>query len=94
MKQPRDGVTSADPRLNPGHRERGPARFTFTYQDIADLTGMTVAAVRNAASATKRVPAELNPRDLASVVRFIVARQERALRRALRREVRIQRRSR
>lgn len=90
MNRPRDGATSADPRVNPRHRERGPARFTFTYQDIADLTGMTVAAVRNAASATKRGAAELNPRDLASVVRFVVARQERAARR----EARAQRRSR
>lgn len=43
-----------------------PHKFTYTYQDIADLTHHTLSSIRAYASRKK-----FNPRSLESVVRFI-----------------------
>lgn len=56
------------------HRERGPAKYTFTYLDIANAANVSAKTVRNAVARTGG-EAELDPRDLESVVRFIVRRR-------------------
>jgi len=35
-----------DPRSNYKHRERGPRRFSYTYQDLADAVGLKLSTVR------------------------------------------------
>jgi hypothetical protein len=63
-----------DPRQNPGHRERGPKRFSFTYEDIAQAAGIAVGSVKNAAAGRH---ATLDPNRLESVVEFINRRRGR-----------------
>lgn len=52
-------------RDHPNHKERGPAKFYFTYEDIAAATGLSVATVRK-----KKSHGELDPKDFLSVLRF------------------------
>jgi hypothetical protein len=49
---------------------RGKRRFSYTYQDLARLLGMTEEAVRQAAHRGK-----FDPADLRSVVAFYVKRK-------------------
>lgn len=53
------------------HRERGRAKYSFTYEDIARVSNVSVKTVRN--SAVHR--AELDPHDLESVIRFVLRRR-------------------
>jgi hypothetical protein len=67
-----------DPRVVFGgrHRERGPAKFVYTYADIARAAGVAPKTARNAAVRGKRgVDPELDPRSLESVVAFIARRR-------------------
>lgn len=59
------------------HRERGEARFSFTYSDIARAAGVSKKTVQNAASR-----GEVDPDDLESVIAFVVNRRGRKARRA------------
>jgi hypothetical protein len=65
-----------DPRVvfAGSHRERGRAKYTFTYEDIATAAGVSLKTVRNAA-AKHEGHAELDPRDLESVIRFVLRRR-------------------
>jgi hypothetical protein len=65
-----------DPRVvfAGSHRERGRAKYTFTYEDIATAAGVSLKTVRNAASKHEG-HAELDPRDLESVIRFVLKRR-------------------
>lgn len=56
-------------RSHPNHKERGPAKWYYTYEDIADLTGLKLASVYNA-----RSRGEFDPDDFDSVIRFIAPR--------------------
>ena len=55
-----------DPRRRPGHRERGMARYSYTYQDLADACGCSVNAVSVAKSRGK-----FDPHDIVSVARWL-----------------------
>jgi hypothetical protein len=55
-----------DPRNKRGHKERGPARYSFTYQDLAEAVGLKARSVRNA-----KVRGEFDWTDLVSVARYI-----------------------
>ncbi len=58
-----------DPRVRfPGHRERGPRRGTFTYEDLARATGLTVGTVVAYAAGKRR---RFSLDDFASVAVFI-----------------------
>lgn len=48
-----------------GHKERGPKRFCYTYQDLAVLFDMKPEAVRQAASRGR-----FDPSSLQSIVSF------------------------
>lgn len=48
------------------NRGKKPHKFTYTYQDIALLTGLTLKTVRKYAQLSK-----YNPSELKSVVKFI-----------------------
>ena len=49
-----------------------PHKFTYTYQDIADLTGLTLSTVRKYARCNSRgLYSKFNPESLESVVNFI-----------------------
>lgn len=65
-----------DPRVvfAGSHRERGRAKYKFTYEDIAATAGVSLKTVRNAA-AKHEGHAELDPRDLESVIRFVLKRR-------------------
>lgn len=65
-----------DPRVvfAGSHRERGRAKYTFTCEDIAAAAGVSLKTVRNAA-AKHEGRAELDPRDLESVIRFVLKRR-------------------
>ncbi len=58
-----------DPRNNPKHRERGPKRFEYGYADIAHVAGTSEANVR-----AHVYKGDLDPEDLASVLRFAFRR--------------------
>lgn len=55
-----------------GHRERGPKKFAFTYQDYAELLGVTPGWVKHLVSGEN--PA-FDPADLASVLDFAMRRR-------------------
>lgn len=58
-----------DPRVAfPGHRERGPRRGTFTYEDIARATGLSVGTVIAYAAGRRR---KFSMDDFASVAAFL-----------------------
>lgn len=60
----------ADPRIKfPKHKERGPARHSFTYNDLAELLGCKVGTLYNA-----RHRRELDPMDIESVVNYVAPR--------------------
>ena len=47
---------------------RGPAKFSFTYADIASVVGLKPKTVRNHAHA-----GALNPHDLRSICNYVLA---------------------
>lgn len=53
------------------HNERGPKRFTleFTYEDLADLLGMTEGALRTAVHRGR-----FDPGDLSSLLEYVSER--------------------
>lgn len=53
-------------RSHPNHRERGPAKNYYTYQDVADILGVRVESVRRWNS-----QGVLDIKDFESVVKFI-----------------------
>lgn len=65
-----------DPRVLPGHRERGPENHSvqFTYRDLAQWSGRTESAVRKAVS---RGTVDLGSFD--SIVEFILRKNLRDL---------------
>lgn len=64
-------------RDQPGFREHGSKRFSFTYEDYAKAAGLSVQTVRSAASTRAGTIAELDPNDFESVIRFIMKRRSR-----------------
>lgn len=62
---------------------RGPIRFSYTYEDLADLFDVSIETIRHWASkhtdkqTGKVSPARLDPRDLRSVLRLMQERQAR-----------------
>lgn len=59
---------------------RGLTRFSFTYRDIAALVGLRPEVVRKLARPRKTPagshPAAFDPRDLGSVVAFVIERSD------------------
>lgn len=60
------------PGMNPrdnvlGHRERGLKRFTYTYQDLANLYGVGIRTIRNWVAGSGQ---PFDPSDLESVCRL------------------------
>ena len=72
MKEP----NPEDPRVKLSrHSERGEARFSFTYSDIARVTGLSPRTVRSAAAAKPDgSPGELDASDLVSLAAFVARR--------------------
>lgn len=56
------------------HRERGPKRFEYTYEDLADLFGMSRGALRVAVSRK-----QVDPESMNSIVEFYIKRNQAAL---------------
>lgn len=70
----REDRNPKDPRVVfPGHRERGPRRFCFTYQDLADAAGVGKATVIAYVCRKK-----LDMSDLAAIASFITEHRARA----------------
>lgn len=59
-----------NPRLLPGHRERGPQRFSYTFEDVALAAGCATSTVRRAKATG------LDMRNFAIVVDWVMARRE------------------
>lgn len=60
-------------------KKRGPKRFSFTYADIAQVTGLSERTVRADAhertvKGRKPRPAKFDPADLRSIVRYVMRR--------------------
>jgi hypothetical protein len=55
-----------DPRNKYKHRERGPARYPYTYRDLAEAVGLKLRSVQNAKSR-----GEFAWDDMVSVARYI-----------------------
>ena len=53
-------------RQHPNYKERGPARYTYTYEDLALITGMKVASLHVAKSR-----GDFDIKDLVSVAEYI-----------------------
>lgn len=53
------------------HRERGRAKYSFTYEDLARVANVSVKTVRNAAVHH----ADLDPHDLESIIGFVLRRR-------------------
>lgn len=53
------------------HRERGMKRWSFTYADIAKVCGISVGAVRKAASWRGKRPPRLDMTDIVSFASFL-----------------------
>lgn len=70
LRQTRTIKSGGGPQRHPNWRPRGPRRFAFTYQDIADAAGRSVWAVKRAVYRGK-----LDPRDLSSVVEWVARRR-------------------
>ena len=51
------------------HNERGPAKYVFTYNELAELVGMKVRSVHNA-----KGRGEFDPQDIGSVIRWAALR--------------------
>jgi len=60
-----------DPRANPNHHERGPKRFSYTFDDIARAAGLSLGTIKNATSQGK-----LDPSNLESVIEFVNLRRQ------------------
>lgn len=58
-----------NPREDPRHRERGPKKFHFTYEDIGRAAGVSLGTARTYASTGR-----YDPRDLRSVAEFVLRR--------------------
>lgn len=56
------------------HRERGKKKFSYTYKDLAELYGVSIARVKQLASTNKEKVAVLNPRSLLSIVSLYINR--------------------
>jgi len=54
-----------NPRSNPGHRERGRVRIKFTWDDMANLFGLSARTLQNYAAKNL-----FDPEDLRSIVEF------------------------
>lgn len=63
------------PRANPRYRPRGLKRWTYTWQTLADLLGVSLHTVRKYGQGRGR---KFNPADLGSVVAFAQSRQVRS----------------
>ena len=60
---------TGDPRTRKNYRPRGPKRFSYTYEDIARLSGLSLRTVKAYAAGKRRL---YDPTDLGSVVAFLV----------------------
>lgn len=58
------------PRSQRRYRPRGPKRFSYTYEDIARLAGLSLRTVKAYGTGTHR---RYDPADLGSVMAFILA---------------------
>ncbi len=77
------GEHPKDPRVvhKGRHRERGDARFSFTYADIARCAGIAKKTAQNAAALNR-----FDPENLDSVISFVLAHRARLARRRERNE--------
>lgn len=68
---PKELVKGSNPReVFRKHKERGPKRFTYTYEDLARLSGVTIDALR------KRISrGAFDPNSFESVIQYLVSRE-------------------
>lgn len=54
------------------HRPRGPGRFSYTWQEIADLLGLSLLTAKRYGQGAGR---KFNPRDLRSLFEYALSRR-------------------